>query len=287
MCGGGGGLPQHAYFEDGGILNDFTTSQFQAHPWLGSTYSCAPPNAGTQSLAWAWQYSNNCPDNLHQGIGYGSTDSPNCNLSGWHVDYNEGATCYWGQSTPRTDLGCKIALSGTQINSTFQYKVLASHDYSIGSSWEDLYVDYWIHWTSPVGPCQFSDMEFMFRLASTVFPPSSGTWIAFGNCPGTGNYQYFQDIAGLNTGNWVTVNMDNNFWNNAINHALCGPGSCSWNIGRTGGYFTGVDFGVEAVNHAGISGIEDSFDMRIYCPATQANPYGCQGAIGNGGTAWN
>jgi hypothetical protein len=48
-----------------------------------------------------------------------------------------------------------------------------------------------------------------------------------------------------------------------------------------------VDFGVEAVNHAGISGIVDSFDMRIYCPATQANLYGCQGAIGNGGTAWN
>ncbi len=216
-------------------------------PWRLDPYTCTPGSVA--SISWAGSGS----------ITASASDNSSCGLAGAHADYKADGACYWDNGG--TGLGCHIALNsqciacaGGQFGAlTSSYTVTASSCISgcPFNSYADVYDDFWIYWTVPVGPNSFQNLEFMLQLSGT----GCGQGDAF--LTGTSSYLYFHHMNCINVGSPLSVTISGSDLTLLILKALCNIdpvlGNCRWNIPTANGYITGMDFGIEVGNGRSLS----------------------------------
>ncbi len=263
----------YADLKDGGLV-----TVPNSNPWLDTSYStCSGTSQAVQEYSSLYGLS---------GVvqGSASTGQQFCGLVGWHADYaaTDGDKCYWG--TPSTNiLGCAVSINpSVRADSThtlvwpyisLNAKVNVLSDTSSGvcnafssSVCEDVYVDFWIHWTKPVGPNSLQDMEFMVQLESSRC--ASICPLDYYNA-GT-SYQYFHRVGPVSLSTWKSFSFSETDFASILGSALCGPspvGFCTWNLPYADGWITGFDYGQEiGGNNISASAALDSIGL-FACPA--------------------
>jgi hypothetical protein len=147
-----------------------------------------------------------------------------------------------------------------------------------GSSYDDVFLDYWLYWTSPVGPNSLHYMEFMLQLESSRCNSITG-------CPsdtflvGSNDYQYFHYVRWIETGSWKTFTFSGGDFGNLLNTAFCNAnffGQCQWSLPHANGYIIGIDFGQEMVGGQASGSAVLDYNTMYDCPSL--SPQGFIGA---------
>jgi len=238
--------------------------------WVLTAYQACGGGTGTSSD----QYSQGGTTGHPQGT---VSANAGCGLVGWHADYYGGGNGCWagaGNCNPSStyqymiDLNPPASVYDTLTNSHFPWlfwngQVEVTSDSgcnsSTGSCFHDVYLDFWVYWTSPVGPNHLQGMEFLLELETTRCSNIIGCQGDYFNV-GANAYQYFHRV------HWIELNSLDYFsfsqtdMYNTINTAFS-----HWGLPFAGAYFTGFDYGEEAGQ--GASGSAFLNYISIYnCP---------------------
>lgn len=216
-------------------------SPCQQSAWVLNSYTTC--SSGTsQSVTWT-------PDLVSGDAG----TTNGCGLVGWHTDYAAGGNMCWG-CLPSSTYQYGVSLNPLfSADPSVRWSELAVHtlvtvtsDTSIGQCsffssqiCQDVYLDFWIYWTSPVGPSNFQAMEFMLQLESSRCNSITG-------CPsdffglGPSDYEYFHRIT------WVELNAQDYFlFNGNDMYNLLNTAFGHWNLPSSNAYIVGLDVGQE------------------------------------------
>jgi len=246
-------------------------SPCQLDSWTLYTYPCT---GGSATVSW---------DSAHGDI-VGSASANGCGLSGWKASYQPVDTTI---NPPRTRIGWGVA----PVGNDYQYGVdLNPPTYALGT-WPyislqaqvmmttdnsncnalhneicvNIFIDYWIFWTSPVGPNNLQYMELFVALEDSRCNGILGCpadYFATGSFQGLGDYQYFHFVQADTLNQQVYFNVQQsdmaNLFSTAFGH---------WSLPHAGAWITGIDFAQET-GGGNYNGAATLYLNQMYaCPA--------------------